>query len=179
MANYVDSIVRVRGILEDIGAFRSTHFPNGSEGALDFEVGLRQMVVMHPDTDLHDWSDCHARVTDWMCDEGICHMTDTVEDATLTLYIDSAWNEPIDWFKGIVALHPELSFDISWVCYEDEFVGELHGSNGIVTKHECRCVDSLTDEDKFILGMIDSLDDEDDETPAPKGWDVIDTDGGE
>ena len=158
MANYVESIVRVHGIFEDVSAFRGKHFPNGSEGALDFEVGLRQMVVMHPDTDMHDWSDCRARVTDWMCDE--LGQSGIGMDATLTLYIDSAWNEPIDWFKGIVALHPELSFDISWAGYEDEFVGELDGAGGVVTKHECRSDDSLTDEDKFILGLIDSLDEE-------------------
>lgn len=158
MANYVESIVRITGILEDIGAFRGTHFPHGSDGDLDFEVGLRQMVVMHPQTTLNDWSDCRARVTDWSCDEGICQMSDTVENATMTMYIDSAWNEPIDWFQGIVALHPELSFDISWAGYDDDFVGELHGAGGVVTKHECRSDDSLTDEDKFILGLIDSLD---------------------
>lgn len=158
MANYVESIVRVRGIFEDVSAFRGKHFPNGSEGALDFEVGLRQMVVMHPETDMHDWSDCRARVTDWMCDE--LGQSGLGMDATLTLYIDSAWNEPIDWFRGIVALHPELSFDISWAGYEDEFVGELHGAGGVVTKHETRSDDELTQEDKFILGLIDSVDEE-------------------
>lgn len=174
MANTVESIVRITGILEDIGAFRGTHFPNGSDDDLDFEVGLRQMVVLHPDTDMHDWSSCRARVMDWSCDEGYDY--ETVENATLKLYIDSAWNEPIDWFQGIVSLHPELSFDISWACYEDLFAGELHGAGGVVTKHECRSDDTLTDEDKFVLGLIDSLDDE---APSPNGWGVIDTDGGE
>lgn len=157
MANTVESVVRISGLLEHTGAFLGLHFPSGSDGDLDTSLGLNKMRELHPDY-AHTFSDAGAWVSDWTCDEGICHMTDTVEDATLTLYVESRWNEPIDWLQGIIALHPELTFDISWAGYEDQFVGELHGKNGEVTKHETRCDEDLTDEDKFVLGLIDSLD---------------------
>lgn len=155
MANICESVVRICGLQEDISAFRGLHFPNGSEADLDTSIGLNKMRELHPDY-AHTFSDAGAHVTDWMCDE--VGQSGLGLDATLTLYIDSRWNEPVDWFQGIVALHPELSFDITWQEYNEQFVGELEGTKGEVTKHVVRCDEDLTEEDKFVLGLIDSLD---------------------
>jgi hypothetical protein len=155
MANTVESVVRIIGLSETIGAFRGIHFPNGSDGDLDTSIGLNKMREMHPEY-AHVFSDAGAWVSDWTFDE--VGQSGLGLDAQMTMYVDSRWNEPIDWLQGIIALHPDLTFDISWAGYEDQFVGELHGSNGEVTKHETRCDEDLTDEDKFVLGLIDSLD---------------------
>jgi hypothetical protein len=155
MANTCESVVRITGLLEHISAFRGLHFPNGSDGDLDTTLGLNKMRELHPDY-AHVFSDAGAWVSDWTCDE--VGQSGLGLDAQMTMYVDSRWNEPIDWLQGIIFMHPELTFDITWAGYEDQFVGELHGSGGVVTKHQIRCDEDLTDEDKFVLGMIDSLD---------------------
>lgn len=157
MANTCKSIVRIIGLAESIDSFRGIHCP---DGILDTSIGLNKMRELHPDY-AYTFSDADARLMDYM------H-----EDATLTLYVDSSWNEPIDWLQGIIALHPELTFDVSWAGYEDQFVGDLQGTNGVVTKHQIRCEDDLTEEDRFILGMEDDVvtlagdDDKNDEEPS-------------
>jgi len=80
-------------------------------------------------------------------------------EASLFLYIDSRWNEPIDWFKVIVARHADVTFDISWVQAADLFAGGLQGVAGLITNHECRSGDELTDDDYWIMGI--ERDDED------------------
>ena len=154
MANTCESVVRISGLQEDISAFRGLHFPNGSDGDLDTSLGLNKMRELHPEY-AHVFSDAGAHVTDWTCDE--VGQSGLGLDASLVMYIDSRWNEPIDWLQGIVALHPELSFDISWMGYDDDFVGELEGSKGEVTKHVVRCGEELTAEDRFLMGYEEEV----------------------
>ena len=157
MANTCESIVRVVGLSEGISSFIGLHFPKGITGGLDTSAGLTKMREMHPDY-AHVFSDAGAWLTDWMYDE--VGQSGLGLDATITLYIDSRWNEPIDWMQGVVALHPDLTFDISWQSYDDEFVGELHASNGLVTKHEVRSGEELTEDDKFVLGIEDKAEED-------------------
>jgi hypothetical protein len=147
----VASDVRICGSSEHLDAFRNRHFPNGFDGGLDFEIGLEKNREMYP-TCASGASACYASVTDWSYSD--VSQADTGFDKQLTLYIDSKYNEPIDWFEGVIALHPELRFDIFFRCYAEMAVGEILASNGEITSCEERQHDDLTEEDRVCWGNL-------------------------
>jgi hypothetical protein len=140
MANTCESIVRIYGSVDSVQSFKTEHV----SGDLSF--------VYFDDVLVDGESSCGAVLTD------IDHQV-TVPvgyapyGASLTLYVNSRWNEPIDWFRAIVARHKDLSFDISWVQAADLFAGSFEGSDGLVTKHESRSGDTLTDDDYWEMGI--------------------------
>lgn len=140
MANTCESIVRVYGTVEAVGLFKKDHV-SVDESTVDFDRFLGDGE-----------SACGAVLTD--IDHTIMDpFGNAPYEASLYLYVDSRWNEPIDWFNVIVARHADVTFDISWVQAADLFAGELIGVAGVVTKHECRSGDELTDGDYWVMGI--------------------------
>lgn len=147
----VESDVRIFGSSEHLDAFRNRHFPNGFDDGLDFEIGLEKNREMYPDS-ASGASACYAVVKDWSYSD--VSQPDTGFDKQLTLYIDSKYNEPIDWFEGVIALHPELRFDIYFRCLSEEAVGEIRASNGKFTSYEERQYDDLNEEDRVYWSYL-------------------------
>ena len=145
MANICESIVRVYGTVQLVLAFKTEHV-SGDLSSVYFDDVL-----------VDGESSCGAVLTD--LDHHVMDPSvNAPYEASLMLYVDSRWNEPIDWFRAIVARHKDLTFDISWVQAADLFAGGLEGVDGLISKHECRSGDELTDDDYFIMG-IDREDD--------------------
>lgn len=142
MANTCDSVVRISGLKERLENFRSVHIVDGQ---IDVSVGLARYKA---DTG-YEGSCCGLRLMDIDQHE--------YEDSSilphLNLYIDSRWNEPHDWFRGIVSLHTDLTFDITWTQAADLFAGTMVASNGEITELSVRDEDQLTDDDYFIMGI--------------------------
>lgn len=150
MANTCESIVRVYGTVQSVLSFKQEHV-SGDLSSIDFDRLLGDGE-----------SACGAVLTD--IDHQVMDLSvNAPYEASLMLFVDSRWNEPIDWFRAIVARHADLTFDISWVQAADLFAGGLEGVDGLISKHECRSGDELTDDDYFILGI-----DRDDEDSDPQ-----------
>ena len=138
MANSVDSIVRLYGSVPSLNAFTAKHM-NETKTDVLFERYLGEGE-----------SSCGAYVCDIDYREGINAQP---YDANLYLYLDSRWNEPMDWFRKVIAMHDDITFDISWHSAESLFAGSLEGVDGLVTKEEHRSDRELTDDDLFIMGV--------------------------
>jgi hypothetical protein len=146
MANTCESVVRISGLKERLENFRSVHIinENGTD-VIDASVGLSRYKA---DTG-YEGSSCGLVLTD----SDLHEYEDSSILPTLNLYIDSRWNEPHDWFRGIVSLYPELSFDINWGQAADLFAGTLVASNGEITELSVREDDQLTEEDLWLMGV--------------------------
>jgi len=140
MANSVESVVRLYGSVSSISLFEKVHMNEAKDDVL-FERFLGEGE-----------SSCGAYVCDACYREGADAQP---YEASLYLYIDSRWGEPMDWFRKIVALHHDLTFEISWSSAESLFVGSLDGVDGLVTKEEHRSDRELTVNDLFIMGIGD------------------------
>lgn len=145
MANVTESVVRITGLKERLDNFYSVHvITDGTKlGDIDTTVGLARFKS---DTG-KDGSCCGARLTDFD------NQTQDRVDPRIVLYIDSRWNEPIDWFYGLVSLHPELTFDINWGNANDLIAGSLIAKNGEVITLEYRDEDQLMEEDLWLMGV--------------------------
>jgi len=140
MANTCESIVRIYGSVDSVQSFTTEHV-SGDLSSVCFDDVL-----------VDGESSCGAVLTD-IDHQVMVPIGYAPYGASLTLYVDSRWNEPIDWFKAIVARHKDLTFEISWVQAADLFAGSLEGVDGLVTKHECRSGDELTDDDYWEMGI--------------------------
>lgn len=146
MANTCESVVRISGLKERLDNFLSVHIiKEDKREVIDASVGLSRYKA---DTG-YEGSCCGLVLTD----SNVNVYADPSITPDLTLYIDSRWNEPRDWFSGIVSLHPELSFDINWGQAADLFAGTLVASNGEITELSVRSAEELTEEDLWLLGV--------------------------
>ena len=146
MANTCESVVRISGLKERLDNFLSVHIiKEDKRDVIDTSVGLARYKADGG----HEGSCCGLVLMDSMMNV----YTDPSINPDLTLYIDSRWNEPRDWFSGIVSLHPELSFNISWGQAADLFAGSLLASNGEITEIDVRSEDELTEEDLWLMGV--------------------------
>ncbi len=138
MANIVESVVRLYGSASSISLFERVHM-NEAKDDVFFERFLGDGE-----------SSCGAHVCDVCYREGVDAQP---YDASLYLYIDSRWGEPMDWFRKVIAIHHDITFDISWGSAEGLFAGSLEGVDGLVSKEEHRSDRELTDDDLFIMGV--------------------------
>lgn len=146
MANTCESVVRISGLKERLDNFLSVHIIKEDKcDVIDTSVGLARYKADGG----HEGSCCGLVLMDSMMN---VYANPSI-DPDLTLYIDSRWNEPRDWFSGIVSLHPELSFNISWGQAADLFAGSLLASNGEITEIDVRSEDELTEEDLWLMGV--------------------------
>lgn len=139
MANTCESVVRIFGLKERLDNFRSVHIVGEK---LDASVGLARYKA---DTG-YEGSCCGLRLMD-------TDQHEYEDSSNLNLYIDSRWNEPHDWFRGIVSLHADLTFDITWTQAADLFAGTMVASNGEIIDLSIRDEDQLTDDDYFLMGI--------------------------
>lgn len=146
MANTCESVVRISGLKERLDNFLSVHIIQENKcDVIDASVGLARYKADGG----YEGGSCGLVLTD----SNMNVYADPSVTPDLTLYIDSRWSEPIDWFKGIVSLHPELSFDINWGQAADLFAGSLVASNGEITEISIRTEDELTEEDLWLMGV--------------------------
>lgn len=146
MANTCESVVRISGLKERLDNFLSVHIiQENKREIIDVSVGLERYKA---DTGCEGGC-CGLR----LMDSNMNVYTDPSISPDLTLYIDSSWDAPIDWFRGIVSLYPELSFDINWGQANDMFAGSLLASNGEITELSIRTEDELTEEDLWLMGV--------------------------
>ena len=146
MANTCESVVRISGLKERLDNFLSVHIIQENKcDVIDASVGLARYKADGG----YEGGSCGLVLTD----SNMNVYADPSVTPDLTLYIDSRWSEPIDWFKGIVSLHPELSFDINWGQAADLFAGSLVASNGEVTEISIRTEDELTEEALWLMGV--------------------------
>ena len=149
MANTCESVVRISGLKERLDNFIAVNIADllvkSGRQVIDVSVGLARYKA---DTGCEGGC-CGLRLMDW--NMNVYEGTSITPD--LTLYIDSSWDAPIDWFRGIVSLYPELSFDINWGQAEDLFAGSLLASNGEITELSIRTEDELTEEDLWLMGV--------------------------
>lgn len=138
MANTCESIVRIYGSVDSVQSFKTEHV------SVTSPVGFERLLG-------DGESSCGAVLTD--IDHQVMPLGIAPYGASLTLYVNSRWNEPIDWFQMLVARHKDLTFDISWVQAADMFAGSLEGVDGLVTKLDCRSGDTLTDDDYWEMGI--------------------------
>lgn len=138
MANTCESVVWIYGSVPSISAFRNAHFPS-DDSPNDFSRYLGEGE-----------SDCGAMLMDSNYYEG-SHAQPY--EASYALYIDSRWNEPMDWFRMIIAKHQDLTFEIRWGSAESLFAGHLEGVDGLVTKEEHRSDRDLTEDDLWLMGL--------------------------
>jgi hypothetical protein len=146
MANTCESVVRISGLKERLDNFCSVHITQENKrDVIDASVGLARYKA---DIGV-DGGSCGLV----LMDSNMNVYGDSSITPDLTLYIDSRWDAPIDWFRGIVSLHPELSFDINWGQAADLFAGTLVASNGEITELSIRTEDELTEEDLWLMGV--------------------------
>lgn len=138
MANTVESIVRLYGSVSSIVSFQEKHLSaDKTEVLFDRVLGKYE-------------SSCGAFMFDSCYREGVDAQP---YDASLYLYIESRWDVPMDWFHKVIAMHSDITFEISFNSAESLFAGSLEGVDGLVTKCECRSDRELTQEDLFIMGI--------------------------
>lgn len=146
MANTCESVVRISGLKERLDNFLSVHIIQENKcDVIDASVGLARYKADGG----YEGGSCGLV----LMDSNMNVYADPSITPDLTLYIDSRWSEPIDWFKGIVSLHPELSFNINWGQAADLFAGSLVASNGEITEISVRTEDELTEEDLWLMGV--------------------------
>lgn len=146
MSNPCESVVRISGLRERLDNFLSVHIMQENKcDVIDASVGLAHYKADGG----YEGGSCGLVLMDFYMNV----YADPSVTPDLTLYIDSRWSEPIDWFKGIVSLHPELSFDINWGQAADLFAGSLVASNGEITEISVRCEDELIEEDLWLMGV--------------------------
>jgi len=138
MANTCESVVRIYGSAPLVLSFMETHLPS-DDSPNDFSRFLGEGE-----------SDCGAMLMDSNYSEGLSAQP---YEANLYLYIDSRWNEPMDWFRMIIAKHDDLTFDISWGSAESLFAGHIEGVGGLVTKEAHRSDRDLTEDDLWLMGV--------------------------
>jgi hypothetical protein len=140
MANICESIVRVYGTVQLVLAFKTEHV-SGDLSSVYFDDVL-----------VDGESSCGAVLTD-LDHQVMDPSVNAPYEASLMLYVDSRWNEPIDWFRAIVARHKDLTFDISWVQAADLFAGGLEGVDGLISKESHRSDRELLVDDLFCMGV--------------------------
>lgn len=66
---------------------------------------------------------------------------------------DTVWVKG-GWLKAVAEKYPHLTFSFNSHSYDDDYVIEMDWANGELTSASARCAesDTLTDDDRFILG---------------------------
>ena len=184
MANWCENILHVDGEVSLVKAWQARHMKDGS---LD-------LSICDPHSDLRcrtcDQSFVEEQVV-VMSVDGPVSLTPT---AQLSVYMDTVYNPPHDWFMQMVDEHPELSFDMYYAEPGMCIFGDYEASEGVVTKEEHRDSEDMSDNDHMWLGNpcctacgefyndgedacthCGHVEEQEQEPEAPSGWGVIDT----
>jgi hypothetical protein len=158
----------ISGTKEDVSAW----LKENTDVTIGFPyIELDMSVSCHiPDDEL--WEDAIGA-----CYRGTDDVLEIKDDGqTAVIYFETGDNIPLvydhdadtiwvkrGWLKEVAAKYPHLSFGLNAHSYDDDYVIEMEWANGKLTSGSARCgaSDTLTDDDKFILGFEDEDEDED------------------
>jgi len=149
----------ISGTKEDVSAW----VKENTNVTIEFPyIELDMSVSCHiPDDEL--WSDAIGA-----CYRGTDDVLEIQDDGqTAVIYFETGDNIPLvydydadtvwvkrGWLKEVTAKYPHLSFSLNAHSYDDECVIEMEWVNGELTSGSVRSgeCDTLTDDDRFILG---------------------------
>ena len=182
MANWCENILHVDGELSLVKAWQERHMKSG-------QIDLS---ICDPHSDLRCRT-CDVSLVEEqtvsVTDDGVQTQAPT---AQLSVFMDTTYNPPSDWFEQMVSEHPELSFDMYYAEPGMGIFGDYEASEGVVTKEEHRDSEDMSENDHMWLGnpccsqcglFYEDGEDacthcghvEELETSAPNGWGVVET----
>jgi len=125
MPNWVFNTLKVSGNRSQVGEFAVKAASNNSEFSF---MGF----VKPEDAELYKDNWYNWNIENWGCKWDASDVQVQVFDQGANMFYEfsTPWGAPINFFEKLVALHPELSFELRY-AEEQGWGGEEHGEGGV------------------------------------------------